>query len=82
VAKIVVPEGLLAQLRREIAEHGEAILVAAEGQEAYVVQPASGCVEPEDEEELGIVLDAVRDADEPWLSSKEARDRLRRDREQ
>ena len=81
MTKIVVPEGILAQVRKEIAEHGEAILVAEEGKETYVVQPAGGFIEPEDEEELQIVLDAVQETGEPWLTSQQARDQLRRSHE-
>jgi hypothetical protein len=32
--------------------------------------------------ELGIVLDAVRETEEPCLTSRQARERLHRDREQ
>ena len=81
MTKIVVPEAILTQVRREIAEHGEAILGAAEGEEAYVVQPAGGLIEPEDEEELQVVLDAVQETGEPWLTSQQAREQLRRSRE-
>lgn len=84
MAKIIVPKDLLEQLRREIATHGTAILSDEDGEEEIAVQPAGGFIEPEDEEEMRIVLEALReqDSDEPWLTSKEAREHLRRAREQ
>lgn len=81
MAKITVPEAILTQLRRAIAEHGEAILGAAEGEETYVVQPTGGFIEPEDEDELHVVLDAVQETDKPWLTSQQARDQPGRSHE-
>ncbi|HVA89991.1 MAG TPA: hypothetical protein VNL71_09110 [Chloroflexota bacterium] len=84
MAKIIVPKDLLEQLRKEIAEHGTAILADEGDTEEYLVQPAGGFIEPEDDEEMQIVLEALReqDSDEPWLTSKAAREHLHRAREQ
>ena len=78
MAKIVRAEGILDQSRREIAQRGEAILVAERGDEAYVVQAAGGCFEPEDDEELATVLDAARETSEPLRTPAKAREQLQR----
>jgi hypothetical protein len=78
VAKIMISKDLLQQLRKEIAEHGTAILGYEGDSEEYLVQPAGGFIEPEDEEEATIVLEAARETDEPLLTSREAREHLRR----
>ena len=78
LVKIVVPEDMLAQLRKEIADHGEAVLVAEHCDETYVVRPAGGFFDPSDEEEVGIVLEAARETDGPLLTAAEAREHLHR----
>lgn len=84
MAKIIVSKDLLEQLRKEIIKHGTAILIDEDGDEEIAVQRAGGFIEPEDDEEMQIVLEALReqDSDEPWLTSKQAREHLRRAREQ
>jgi hypothetical protein len=47
MAKIIVSESVLARLRKEIAEHGTAILGPSSGDELYIVQPAGGFFEPD-----------------------------------
>jgi hypothetical protein len=81
MAKIIVSKDLLAQLRQEIAEHGTAILADEADTEEYLVQAAGGFVEPEDEEELAIVIEAARETEEPLLTSAEAREYLQQLRE-
>ena len=81
MAKVVVSEGVLARLRKEIAEHGTAILGPSSGDELYIVQPAGGFFEPEDDDELAIVLDAARDTGEPLYTPEEARQIVRRELE-
>lgn len=78
LAKIVVPEDMLTQLRKEIAERGEAVLVAAHCDETYVVRPAGDFFDPSDEEELSIVLEAAGETDGPLLTAAEAREHLHR----
>ena len=82
MAKIIVPRDLLEQLRQEITQHGTAIITDESDGEEYLVQPAGGFIEPEDDDELAIVLDAARESDAPLLTSAEAREYLRRLREE
>lgn len=82
MAKIIVPKDLLEQLRKEIAAHGTAILADEGDTEEYFVQPAGGFIEPGDDAELAIVLEAACDTGEPLLTSAEAREYLRRLRDE
>jgi len=84
LAKIIVPKDLLEQLRKEIIKHGTAILTDEDWDEEIAVQPAGGFIEPGDDQKMQIVLEALReqDSDEPRLTSKQAREHLRRAREQ
>ncbi len=75
MAKIVVPKNLLEQLRLEIAKHGTAVLTGEGDTEEYLVQ-AAGFIEPENDVELTIVMEASRETEEPLLTSAEAREYL------
>lgn len=81
VAKIIVSKDLLAQLRQEIAAHGTAILADEGDTEEYLVQAAGGFIEPEDDVELAIVMEAAGETDEPLLTATEARVYLQQLRE-
>ena len=80
MARIIVSKDLLEQLRKEIAEHGNAVLADAGGDNEIAIQAAEGSIEPEDDEEMQIVIEAVREhgSDAPWLTSEQVRERLRR----
>ncbi len=77
MAKIVVSKDLLTQLRQEIAAHGTAILTDEGDAEEYLVQAAGGFIEPEDDVEIAIVMEAADDEpDEPVFTAPEARNHL------
>lgn len=84
VAKIIISADLLEELRLGIVQHDTAILATADGNKEIAVQLASGYIEPENDEEMQIVLEALREKDSaaPWLTSAQARELLCRVREQ
>ena len=75
MAKIIAPKDLLEQLRQEIAKHGTAVLTGEGDTEEYVVQ-AAGFIEPENDAELAVVIEASCETEEPLLTSAKAREYL------
>ncbi len=73
VAKIIVSKDVLGQFRQKIAAHGTAILADEGDTEEYLVQAAGGFIEPEDDVELAIVMEAASETDQPLLTPSEAR---------